>query len=62
MSENEDISSTARVKGDKVLKISNLKKKRKKKGITGEVDIKEDATYEEWDTLHIDKRKNIAIW
>ena len=46
MSENEDTSSTARVKGDEVLKIPNLKK-RKKKGITGEVDIKEDATYEE---------------
>ena len=31
MSENEDTSSTARVKGDEVLKISNLKKEEKER-------------------------------
>jgi len=47
MSENEETSSSERVKGDEyVLKKANLKEE-EKKGTTVKVDIKEDATSEE---------------
>jgi len=29
--------------------------------MNGKVDIKEDAIYEQWDTLYIDKRKKYRI-
>ena len=64
MSENEETSSSERVKGDEyVLKKANQAniKEGEKKGTTVKVDIKEDATSEEWDTLHIDKRKKYKI-
>ena len=55
MSENEETSSSERVKGDEyVLKKANEAKNLKeeeKKGMTDKVDIKEDATSEEWDKL-----------
>ena len=65
MSENEKTSSSERVKEDEyVLKKANqanLKEENEEeeKDMTGKVDVNEDATSEEWDTLHIDKRKKI---
>ena len=62
MSENEETSSSERVKGDEyVLKKANQAnlKEEEEKGTTVIVDTKEDATSEEWDILHIDKIKNI---
>ena len=53
-----------RVKGDEyVLKKANQTnlKEEEKKGTTVKVDIKEDATSEEWYTLHIVKRKKYRI-
>ena len=66
MSENEKTSSSERVKEDEyVLKKANqanLKEENEEeeeKDMTGKVDVNEDATSEEWDTLHTDKRKKI---
>ena len=66
MSENEETSSSSseRVKGDEyVLKKANQAnlKEEEEKGTTVKVDIKEDATSEEWYILHIDKRKKYRI-
>ena len=50
MSENEETSSSERVKGDEqVLKKANQAnlKEEENKGMTGNVDVKEDATSEE---------------
>ena len=51
MSENEETSSSERVAGDVyVLKKANLKEE-EEKGTAVKVDIKEDATSEEWDKI-----------
>ncbi len=61
MSENEETSSSERVKGDEyVLKKANQAnlKEEEERSTSVKVDIKEDSTSEEWnDILQIDKRK-----
>jgi len=63
MSENEETSSSERIKGDEyVLKKANQAnlKEEEEKSTNIKVDVKEDATSEEWnDILQIDKEKNI---
>ena len=61
MSENEETSSSERVKEDEfILKRANQAniKEEEEKGTTVKVDLKEDATSEEWNyILHIVKQK-----
>ena len=51
MSENEETSSSERVKEDELIlkkaNQANIKEEEEEKGTTVKVDVKEDATYEE---------------